>query len=401
MVQQHKDTFGNRSIKVPFFYPSISKEDKKAVKKSLSLPLLTDGPQLLEFELKFSKFTGAKYAIGVSNATSALHLSMKALGIGKGDEVIIPDMTFIATANSVLMADATPVLADVEKDDMNISIESIKKSITKKTKAIIPVHFAGRACNIIDIMKIAKRYNLIVIEDCAHAIGAFYQNKHVGTFGNAGCFSFYPTKNITTIEGGMVITSSKSVWRYIKAARNHGINRTLTQRYSQGRPWDYDVFDIGYNYRLDEIRSSLGISQIQRVVKLNKQRKSAFKYYNLRLSGIDGIIIPKPPLKDHACHLYIIRILENFGMNRNQLFLQLLKKRIRTSVHYKPLHKFTIFKNKAKVYDKLQNSTQLYKEILSLPIYPMITRKEQDFVIDTIKFLNNTNRNSGKRNLRI
>ncbi len=385
MAKEHKDAFANKSIKVPFFYPSINKKDRDAVVEALKSPLLTDGPKLVEFESAFSKLTSSKFAIGVSNATSALQLSLKALRIGWGDEVIIPDMTFVATASSVLLTGATPVLVDVEKEDMNISVDSIQRSITKRTKAIIPVHFAGKVCKIQEIMKIAKKNNLVVIEDCAHAIGARYKGKHVGTFGNAGCFSFYPTKNITTLEGGMIVTNSKKTSDYVKAARNHGITKSLKQRFSGGKPWDYDVTEPGYNYRLDEIRATLGISQLERLSRLNLQRKKAYKYYNFKLNEINGIITPQYSDRgDHVFHLYIIKILKNYGLSRDGLFAKLQQIGIRTSVHYKPLHKFTVFKKRAKIYDKLENSNQLYNQILSLPFYPTITRKEQDFIVKCI-----------------
>ena len=193
------DAFGNAKIKIPFFSPYIDEIDKKAVNIALKSTLLTDGPRLREFEAKFSQFTGTKHAIGVSNATAALHLSLKTLGVGSGDEVIVPDMTFVATANAVLLTGATPVIVDVDESDMNMSVTSLKKSITPKTKAILPVHFAGKACKIDQMQRIAKSHNLFLIEDCAHAIGTKTNGKHVGTFGDAGCFSFYPTKNITKI----------------------------------------------------------------------------------------------------------------------------------------------------------------------------------------------------------
>ena len=379
----HRDSFGSSSFKIPFFYPSISVDDKKAISNALDLPLLTDGPKLLEFESKFARLAGTKYAIGVSNATSALHISLKSLGIGKNDEVIIPDMTFIATASSVLLTGATPILADVEKSDMNISVESVKKSITPKTKAILPVHFAGKVCNITEIMNIAKKYNLEVIEDCAHAIGARYQNKHVGTFGTAGCFSFYPTKNITTIEGGMVITNSKEIAKNIRSSRNHGITRTLRQRYTSGKPWEYDVNEPGYNYRLDEIRSTLGINQLKRIEMMNYLRRESCMYYNLKLKDVKGIVIPTFDRTD-VYHLYIIRITNEYKLKRDHLFKRLLKKGIMTSVHYKPIHKFTVFKKNAVTYDKLENSKKLYEQIISLPLYVGITRRLQDKVIDAI-----------------
>lgn len=370
-------------LKVPFFEPWITKEDKKVVLDALNSPLLTDGPKLRKFEASFAKFTGTKYAIGVSNATSALHLSIKSLEIGKGDEVIVPDMTFVATANAVMFSGATPVFADVEIDTMNISVESIKEKITSKTKAIIPVHFAGKVCDINKIIKIAKENNLSVIEDCAHAIGARYGKKHVGNFGDVGCFSFYPTKNITTIEGGMVITNSKKIADYVSSARNHGLNRTLIQRYSSGKPWDYDMTESGYNYRLDEIRSVLGLSQLGRIKKLNIQRKKIFEYYNNKLKNVKGLIIPPSSVSDdHVYHLYIMKIKKDSNVSRDELFMKLQKFGVKTTVHYKPLHLFTAFKKLNN--NNLENSKKLYGEVISLPFYPNIPKKHQDYVIDCI-----------------
>jgi len=375
---------------ISFFKPWITKEDKKAVMDALDNSLLTDGPILREFENKFAKFTNAKYAIGVSNATSALFLSLKALGIGKGDEIIIPDITFVATANAVLQTGATPIFADVEKNSMNISIKSIIKNITSKTKGIIPVHFAGRVCDMKNISKIAKKNNIVVIEDCAHAIGARLNKKHVGTFGNVGCFSFYPTKNITTIEGGMIITNSKGIKDYVTSARNHGLTKTLTQRYSKGKPWDYDMMQLGYNFRLDEIRSALGLSQLKRIKKLNMLRKNIYEYYNMKLKNLNGIITPESSSKgDHVFHLYIMRVEKNNGISRDKLFNELLKFGIKTSVHYKPLHKFSTLKKFSKNKDWM-NSEKLYHEIITLPFYPNMPKKHQDYIINSItKIINN------------
>ena len=385
MKIKKNDAFGNNTIKVPFFRPYIDKEDIKSIENSLKRSLLTDGPLLQEFESKFSKFTGAKFAVGVSNATSPLQLSLKVLGIQKNDEVILPDMTFVATGNAILNVGATPVIADVN-NDMNISLDSIKENITSKTKAIIPVHFAGKMCDIKNIKKIAKTNNLFLIEDCAHAIGAKFENKHAGTFGDAGCFSFYPTKNITTIEGGMVICNSKNTAQGIQSFRNHGITRTLKQRFSAGKPWDYDEIEPGYNFRLDEIRASLGISQLKKISKLNNMRRKACEYYTSKLKKIKGIESPEiSKSTDNAFHLYIIKIKKDYGISRDKLFLKLLDSGIRTSVHYKPLHDFTIFKKMAKIKRGLNNSTTLYNEILSLPLYPTITQQEQDYVIHNLK----------------
>jgi len=380
-----KDAFDDLSIKVPFFVPSITDTDKTAVMNALDSPLLTDGPKLRQFEKDFSKFTGVKYAIGVSNGTAALHLALKSLNLKKNDEIIIPDLTFVATANAVLLAGATPVLSDVDLDDMNISPASIEENISPRTKAILPVHLAGKSCKINKIINIAKSHNIPILEDCAHAIGTKYNGKHVGTFGKAGCFSFYPTKNFTTIEGGMVITNSKKIADFIRTARNHGLTRSLSQRFSSGKPWDYDIKETGFNYRLDEVRASLGINQLKRVKKLNQLRKNVCKYYYDNLRDVDGIIVPNISNKnDNVYHLHIIRVNKNYGKSRDNLFRGLLKLGIRTSLHYKPIHEFTIYKKLAKR-KSLTNTIKLYKEILSLPLHPYLTRKEQDYVIKCIK----------------
>ena len=380
------DVFRNKKIRVPFFVPDISKSDKLAVMNALNSRMLTDGPQLRKFEREFAKYTGSKYAVGVSNGTAALHLALKALGLKKGDEVIIPNITFVATANSVLLTGATPVLADVNYDDMNISLDSIKQNITSKTKAILPVHIAGKICKMTQIKKIAKKNNLLLIEDCAHAIGTKLNNKHAGTFGSIGCFSFYPTKNFTTIEGGMVITNSKRIAEYVTSARSHGLTRSLADRYSKGKPWDYDIINPGFNYRLDEIRASLGLSQLKRINSLNSKRFLASKYYSKQLEEIPGIITPEIfRNKEHTYHLYIIRIKNEFGQNRDVVFKELKKVGIHVSLHYKPLHRFSAYKNLTKTYGRLDNSEQIYKESLSLPLYPSISKKQQDLVIHNIE----------------
>jgi len=380
------DAFGNKKIKVPFIVPEITNEDKNEILSILDQNLLTDGPKLREFEKKFSKFCGSKYAIGVSSATAALHLSLAALGIKKNDEVIIPDLTFVATANAVLFTGAIPVIADIDKNNFNISIESIENSITHKTKAIIPVHFAGSPCDMANIRKIAKKYDLKIVEDCAHAIGAKIKNKHVGTFGDTGCFSFYPTKNLTTFEGGMIITNSRKIANKMISLRNHGISKSLASRFTKGKPWEYDVTEPGYNYRLDEIRAALGISQLKRINQNNLKRKKAFLYYNSKLDNSENFILPKIfKNQTHACHLYVLRIQKNKKFSRDSLFKKLLAKGIRSSVHYKPLHQFSAYKKNGKIIDKLTVSKSIYREIISLPLYPQIEQKQQDIVIDNLQ----------------
>jgi len=372
------------TTKVPLSVPWINKDDKIAVLASLKSPHLTDGPKLREFETKFSKFIGCKYAVGVSSGTAALYLSLISLGIKTHDEVIIPDLTFVATANAVIQAGGVPVCVDVDQT-LNISSSRIEKAVTKKTRAIIPVHFAGYPCNMSEIVRIAIKHDLKIIEDCAHAIGTRYMKKHVGNFGKTGCFSFYPIKNITTIEGGMITTNSKRTMKIATALRNHGLTKSLIQRDRNTSPWIYDILIPGYNYRLDEVRSALGLSQLHRIDKIYSKRIDAAKYYDKKLKNIQGIEIVNPNnYQNHSYHLYIIRINKKFGLSRDKIHLKLNEKGIRTTVHYRPIHQFSFFRKKRLKDKDFPNSVSAYKECLTLPLFTTITRKQLKYVSDAL-----------------
>jgi perosamine synthetase len=380
-----KDFFKDPKIKFPAYEPWISNEDKKIVNKTLNQNMLTLGPQLEKFENDFCKYSNSKYAIAVSNCTAALHLSLMALGIKKDDEVIIPDLTFVADANAILACNAKPVIADINKENFFLSLSNIKKNITKKTKAIIPVHIYGQVCNIEEILDVAKDNNLKVIEDCAHAVGTFHKSKHVGTLGNTGCFSFYPTKNITTAEGGMVITSSKQIAEKVKQLRSHGMTKSLKNRYSSEYPWVFDIIEPGYNYRLDEIRAALGITQLKRIKKINELRKKASFYYHKNLQNIPGIVLPDMVQdRSHSYHLYTIRVTSSYKLSRNQLFKKLKNNGIRTTVYWMPVHQYTAYQKFAKK-SNIVNTQKIYDEILALPLFPTISKIHQDNVIKVIK----------------
>jgi len=384
-----KDFFKDPKIKYPAYEPWISNEDRKIVNETLNQSMLTLGPKLEKFESDFCKYTNSKYAIAVSNCTAALHLSLKALGIKHGDEVIIPDLTFVADTNAILACNAKPVIADINKDDFFLSISNVKKNITKKTKAIIPVHIYGQVCNIDEIVEIAKENNLKIIEDCAHAIGTFHNSKHVGTIGETGCFSFYPTKNITTAEGGMVVTNSKKIAEKVLQLRSHGMTKSLKNRYSAEYPWIFDISEPGYNYRLDELRSALGISQLKRINKINEFRKKAAFYYDKKLQNIPGIILPDTVNdKTHSYHLYTIRVTKPYKLSRNQLFKKLKDSGIRTTVYWLPIHGYSAYQKYIKK-SNVKNTTKIYNEILSLPLFPNISKKHQDSVVEVIKNFKN------------
>ena len=373
-------------MKVPFFIPWITNKDKQNVLKSLNQRWLTNGSFLQKFELNFQKYISSTYSIGVGSGAQALHLAVRGLGIGPGDEVIVPSFTFVATANAVTSCGAKPIFADVDLDTFNISINSIKKLITKKTKAIIPVHYAGQSCDMDKINSISKKKNLKIIEDCAHALGSTFKNNKCGNLGNVGCFSFYPTKIITTGEGGMVTCNNPKLFKKIKILKSQAMNISSNER-EKLATWKYDVTDLGYNYRLDEIRSSLGFSQLFRVDQINKMRIKLASIYTNSLSKIKGIEIPM--IKDnrnHIFHLYSIKITDEYPLTRDELYQKLTQKGIGTSVQYTPIHLMSYYKEKNKN-KSLKNSEKLMNQVLCLPIFPKMTLKEIQYVIKNIKII--------------
>lgn len=370
---------------VPYFVPWITTKDKEAVLSALNQRWLTAGPNLQSFENHFSKFIGTRFSLGVSSATHALHLSLKAIGIGPGDEVIVPTMTFAATADAVSYCGAKPVLVDVEYDTLNIDPMEIKRNITKKTKAIIPVHYGGQSCDMDSIVEIAKKHNLMIVEDCAHALGSSFKSKLCGSFGIAGCFSFYPTKIITTGEGGMITTNNKKIFEHMKLLRSHGMTILPSEREKKAQ-WAYDVKEIGYNYRLDEIRASLGLSQFSRINSINKMRQKIAKEYDKGLANIKGIITPIiKPGRNHIYHLYTIKIEKDYHLTRDELFTHLHRGGVGTSVQYTPLHLLSYRKSYKNKISDFNNANKLKDTILCLPIFPKMTQKQINYVISLIK----------------
>jgi len=373
-------------MKVPYFLPWITPKDKKAVMKVLDQRWLTNGPTLKKFEERIQKFIGSKYASGVGSATQGLHLVMRSLGIGPNDEVIVPTFTFAASANSVSFCGAEPVLADVDQETFNITAKDIKKKISKKTKAIIDVQYAGQSCDMDELSYIAENYHLKVVEDCAHALGSTYKNKKCGNIGTAGCFSFYPTKVITTGEGGMVTTNNTKISKKVIQLKNQGMSILPTKREKTAQ-WRYDVVDLGYNYRLDEIRASLGLSQLQRIDEINKKRKAIAEKYDKLVSKIKGISIPKTSSdRNHIYHLYTIKLEKDYHLTRDQLFNKLHKNGIGTSVQYYPLHlmSYNIHNYKNKKND-FPNANALKDKVLCLPIFPTMTSKQIEYVVSKLK----------------
>ena len=372
-------------MRVPFSAPWISMNDKRAVLSALSQRWLTGGPKTLRFEQSFAAQIGVKYAIAVNSCTSALHLAMRALNVGPGDEIIVPTLTFVATANAAILCGAKPVLADVDERTLCISAKDILPKISARTKGIVVVHYAGQPCDMDEILSIAKKKKLFVVEDCAHSLGAKYGRHETGSLGTAGCFSFYPTKNITTLEGGMITTDNSNIAKSAMLLRNHAMSRSAQNRESIGN-WYYDVMDLGDNFRLNEIQSALGISQLRRLRTMNAMRARAARVYTKILASVKGILTPyEAGKRTHAYHLYVVRVLkERFGLSRDELYTRLVQRGIGLSVHYTPLHRLTFYKKFVGVHGNFPVADKVYPELLSLPIYPAIRMKQIEYVTEQI-----------------
>jgi UDP-4-amino-4,6-dideoxy-N-acetyl-beta-L-altrosamine transaminase len=371
---------------IPFYTPWITNQDKKAISEALKSRWLTGGPIAVQFEKQFADYVGVKHAVSVSSCTAALHLAMRVLNIKSGDEVIVPDVTFAATANAPLFVGATPVFADIDEKTFNISPKDLLNRITPKTKAIIPVHYGGQPCDMKELIEIAEDYKLHIVEDCAHSLGAEYNGKKTGSFGVFGCFSFYPTKIITTLEGGMITTNDENLAKKLRILREHGMSKTAIDRESEAS-WYYDVVDLGYNYRLNELQAALGISQLARADEGIKRRIEAARYYKKRLK-CNGVVIPyEAPHRSHIFHLFVIKVdKDRFSKSRDDLFKKLSSNGVGVSLHYTPLHKLSLYKKfiNSKT-NKFSVAEQIYQQILSLPLYPTMTETDIDFVAEKIE----------------
>ncbi len=352
---------------IPIAKPFLGEEEKLAVKDVIESGMIASGPKVEEFEKGFADFVNIKYAIATSSGTTALHLALLCLGIKKGDEVIVPSFSFIASANSVLFCDAKPVFCDVNLQTFNIDVEKIKKLISEKTKAIIPVHLYGQPADMSPIQDIAEKHGIYVIGDAAQAHGAKYKGKMIGSFGNAECFSFYPTKNITTGEGGMITTNSSEFAEMAFSIRNHG--REITK-------WGYEHARLGYNYRMTDIAAAIGLEQIKRLPELNKKRRNNAKYFNENLKNVE---IPYTlPDVEHVYHQYTIKCKE-----RKHLIENLKKNEIGFGVYYpKPLHFYEHLKEFG--HSNLKNSELLAESVLSLPIHPGLEKKDLEKIVHIV-----------------
>lgn len=368
-------------VRIPYATQWIEEDDIEAVVSALKSSNLTQGPLVTEFENKIADYCGAKFAVAVNSGTSALHLACIAAGIGEGDEVITSPITFAASANCVLFCGARPVFADVRSDTMTIDPREIEKKITKKTKAVIPVHFAGHPCEMDEIHAIAKKHNLVVIEDAAHALGAKYRGGKIGSLSEMTIFSFHPVKHITTGEGGMVLTNDPELRDKLIFYRSHGITRDPKYMKVAGGSWYYEMHALGFNYRLTDIQSALGINQLKKLDRFLKRRKEIAGVYNQAFSDIKSIkTLSEKKHAESAWHLYTIEVAE-----RRRVFDALMEKGIMVNVHYIPVYKQPFYQRLGYKDVYCPNAEAYYQKALSIPMYPKMNDEEQEYVIDSIK----------------
>jgi len=383
----------NRNIDhVPFARPALGGEEEEAVLRVLRSGWLTTGREAAAFEESMASLTRSPFALAVNSATSGLHLALEALGIGPGDKVITTPWTFTASAEVIRYLGAHPVFADIEPGGFNIDPEEVARLADQPgVKAILPVHFGGLPCAMAPLKALAEQHNLKIIEDAAHSFPSSTKEGYAGTWGDAGVYSFYANKTITTGEGGMVLTPHKEVAERIKILRLHGIDRDAFQRYTNRKAsWEYDVVAPGYKYNMPDLAAAIGRVQMGRGEDFLQQRRVIAQTYTQAFEGLDFLECP-PDGPGNSWHLYVIRLnLDKLNIDRNQFILKLQEQGISTSVHYKPLHLMDYYKKEYQLTPgDLPRASETYNRVISLPIYHGMTREETAFVINGVKRIGN------------
>jgi len=370
--------------RIPLSDIDFDEDEALAVQNVIKSRWLTMGRITQEFESAFADYIQTKHAIAVTNATAALHLACLALGIGPGDEVIVPSLTFVATANAVRYVGAKPVFADIiSHDDLNISPTAINSLITPRTRAIIVVHYAGYPCDMPAILSIAKQNGLFVIEDAAHAVGSKLNDRMLGAWGDVGCFSFFSNKNMTTGEGGMLTTDNDDLAQKLGRLRSHGMT-SLTWDRHKGHAWSYDVVDLGYNYRIDEIRAAIGLAQLAKVERNNERRRKLSQVYRDALQELVpqvGIPFQNHPGKTSA---HLMSIVLPKEVKREEFMGRMKEQGIQTSIHYPPVHTFTSYKDKNDTSLNLLVTEDVANREVTLPLYPTLTENDILTVVNAV-----------------
>lgn len=371
---------------LPYCLPLIGEDEIQEVVDSLRSGWVTTGPKVKRFEKEFAEYVQARHAIAVNSCTAALHLSLAGCGIGPGDEVVVPTLTFCATANVVVHLGARPVLVDVDANGL-LTAESFDRAITPRTKAVIPVHFSGQACDLDSILDVAATHHIAVVEDAAHAVGAFYQDRRIGTYGRAAAFSFYATKNMTTGEGGMITTNDDSLAAQIRRLALHGMSRDAWKRYTEAGSWYYEVLEPGYKDNMTDVQASLGIHQLRRLDSFIERRRMIAELYDEAFTSLDEFDTPvELPGRKHVYHVYPICFRSGCGIDRAAFIEELKQANIGASVHFIPLHRHPYYREQFGLRSEdFPVAERLYAGYVSLPLYPRMTAQDVDDVIDAVR----------------
>jgi UDP-4-amino-4,6-dideoxy-N-acetyl-beta-L-altrosamine transaminase len=374
---------------LPYGHQWIDEEDIKVVIKVLRSDWITQGPKVSEFEEEFASYVGAKYAVAVNSGTAALHAACFAAQIEREDEVITTPITFAASANCVIYQGGTPIFADIDENTLNIDPEEIKKKITKKTKALIPVDFTGLPVDLKEIQKIAQENNLIIIEDASHALGATYKGSKIGNISDMTIFSFHPVKHITTGEGGMITTNNKEYYERLKLFRTHGITKDKDKILKYDVPWYYEMQELVYNYRITDFQCALGLSQLKKIDRIIQRRREIVQKYNCEFKDMPEIKIPQinPATSNPAWHIYMIQLnLKRLKVGRREIFEALRAENIGVNVHYIPVHLQPYYQKRFGYHlGDFPRAENYYSRAITLPMFPKMNDKAVDDVVIAVK----------------
>ncbi len=385
-----------KNFKIPFARVSASGNEQKYIEEVLQSGWLTTAGKAASFEEKFAEATKAKFACAVNSGTAALHLGLEALGVKPGDRVFVPSMTFTASAEIIRYLQANPVFLDTEYGTNLVTPEILKDAIKKNpdVRFLIVVHYGGQAAQMLTgdeegIIDVCKRYGIKILEDAAHAFPARLNNQMVGSLGEVACFSFYANKPITTGEGGMLTTSNNEIYERVKKMRLHGIDRDVWDRFTDDKPsWEYDVVEAGYKYNMPDVNAAIGLAQLEKAEEFRTERQRVAEYYYEHLAPLKHLMdlpVTHVPFRDHAWHLFPVVLKENAPLNRNKFIEKMAEAGIGTSVHYKPLHRMTYYKNKYQLKaSDYPNTEKTWRGNVSLPVFPYMHEEELSYICETI-----------------
>jgi len=374
-----------RSTFLPYCKPFVGPEETAVIAELVTSGWLTTGPRVHEFEREFARRSGVPNALAVNSCTAALHLGMIALGVGPGDEVVMPSLTFVAGAQCARELGAKPVFADIDPETLSITPDTIRRVVTKRTKLIVPMHYGGRPAPIREIVEFARPRGIRVLEDAAHSVGMLSDGTWAGALSDAAAYSFYPTKNITTIEGGMLLSNDPAIVDRARVLSLHGMDRDAWKRYAQGGTWRYDVVEPGYKYNLPDIGAAMGLLQLRKLDVMQHMRNVLARHYIEGLAHFHGIRVVTKPLSapnTHALCMFVIEVdPAQYGMGRDALIERLRQRNIGTSVHYVPTHLFSAYRDPQ---ISLDVTERVWERILSLPLYPGMSTDDVDDVLDVL-----------------